>query len=313
METDGAGAPVLDPVGGESSWGALEYTLEEVNYFTQPLEVGSDIPLDSALATMMFEERFGTVRMKDFQFTISKFLAIRGEKFNKMLVLEKTEFDACRDHELPYRLRDVVLRRRIDKRLKGLLLAGLPKQSSLKHWRKKSGIATRAAPSREADASEETPGTRAMLELPKKRPSAEMDPERRVSGCVKIAPLNPLKMVNSVSFAVHLRSVEDFSEALEDARIFDEGDHLGEQPRDASNDPSKRTIFRAMRRMDLVGMAIERRLFHEEVEDDLVESITCYSDSSPVVRMELQGMLADACRKDGSRRRVVLPGGSIFY
>ena len=65
--------------------------------------------------------------------------------------------------------------------------------------------------------------------------------------------------------------------------------------------------------MDIVGMHIERRLWHQEVANDEVLSIQCYSDSSPVAGLELQGAIADVNKRGGSRRRVTLPGGSVYY
>jgi hypothetical protein len=86
-----------------------------------------------------------------------------------------------------------------------------------------------------------------------------------------------------------------------------EDDHTAERPRDTWKDVGTRTIAKAMRKLDMIGMAVERRLWHREVADDSVDTITCYADSSPVTGMEFLGMLADVNLKDGSRRRVIMP------
>ena len=98
-----------------------------------------------------------------------------------------------------------------------------------------------------------------------------------------------------------------------DAKRYDAGDVEEEVTRDASQDPGRATLQRAETRLDIVGMNIERRIWHQEVADDAVLAINCYSDSSPVVGMEIQGMLTDVVKTDGSIRRTILPGGSVFY
>ena len=68
--------------------------------------------------------------------------------------------------------------------------------------------------------------------------------------------------------------------------MYEDDDFTGEVVRDASRDPGKSCLFRSQRRMDMTGMLIQRRIWHQEVLDDEVVAVNAYSDSSPVVGME---------------------------
>ena len=72
-------------------------------------------------------------------------------------------------------------------------------------------------------------------------------------------------------------------------------------------------LDRAKAKVDVVGMLLERRIFAQEVAGDSIESIHCYSDGSPVVGAELQGMLADVVHRDRSIRKITMPGSTLHY
>jgi len=65
--------------------------------------------------------------------------------------------------------------------------------------------------------------------------------------------------------------------------------------------------------MDIVGMALERRMWAQEVKDDCVEAVNVYSDASPVTGAEIQGMIVDVVHRAGTVRRVTLPGATLQY
>jgi len=46
---------------------------------------------------------------------------------------------------------------------------------------------------------------------------------------------------------------------------------------------------------------------------DSLEAVTLQSDASPVVGAELQGMIVEFIHKDGSIRRVTVPGSTLSY
>ena len=122
-----------------------------------------------------------------------------------------------------------------------------------------------------------------------------------------------MKLINAVAFAVHLKSTAEFSDAMDSAAIYDADPNQPPPPRDRSKDVSDRHLRRKKEHLDVVGMLLQRRTFHSEVASDTVDCLNVYSDASPVVGKEIQGMVVDFTHKDGSVRRVVLPGASLAY
>jgi len=64
-------------------------------------------------------------------------------------------------------------------------------------------------------------------------------------------------------------------------------------PREDSQDVRRSQLERARARLDVVAMCMDRREFGSWMEDDALDAITMYSDASPVVGTELEGMLID--------------------
>ena len=102
--------------------------------------------------------------------------------------------------------------------------------------------------------------------------------------------MDPIRALDAIGFSLKLRQAAEFSEALGEAHIFNWTADFDPPARDRSKDPSRREIDRAKVRADVVGMAVERRIFAKEVADDNIESIRCYSDGSPVTGAEIQGI-----------------------
>ena len=122
-------------------------------------------------------------------------------------------------------------------------------------------------------------------------------------------------MVDAVALCRHLRNVHDLSDALDDFARYEwaGGDDEDIPERNRDTDPSRSALEQAKARLDVVGMLVERRIWQEEMENDRVQSINCYSDGSPVVGAELQGMVADIMHHGGTRRRMVMPGSSLHH
>jgi hypothetical protein len=89
--------------------------------------------------------------------------------------------------------------------------------------------------------------------------------------------------------------------------------------RDALRDPSAKTLWRARGKLDAVSMLLDRREFAGWKATDAVRGISLYSDASPVVGTELQGMVMDVVfhpgrGPDGNELcRRTLPGSSLPY
>jgi len=305
--------PVAGGFAGGASVGTLTWELDGVKSFEESAALSSDLDLDSPAAPITFERDYGDRRFQDSTVTVFDFLSAQQEVFAKVLQLPMQRFESLFQYAPePWCLLVLPLTPRADR---ASFLLGLPPESYVKRWRRDSrSSAAPKAKAAPAPAEPQSRGTREMLSLPLKRGlhTACADPGCQGSSGTKTS-LDPLRIVNAISFTRWLRQVDTFKDALEDGRMYEEDDFVGDNPRDATRDPATSSLFRGQRRLDIVGMNIERRLWAQEVEDDLVEAINCYSDSSPVVGTELQGMVADVIRKDKTMRRVWLPGGSIFY
>jgi len=111
-----------------------------------------------------------------------------------------------------------------------------------------------------------------------------------------------------------------FVVALDDTHeyLFQDEPEVG--PRgNKDKDVSRTTIRRALAQADLVSMSLTRRMFKTWRAQGVVKAITVYSDASPVVGVELQGMLVDIVFRagegfrDGDVIRLILPGSTLAY
>ena len=296
--------------GMRANFGRVDYDIIEAWRFAEPHMLPDDIDIDDAFAPRALEARFGQSLLEDACTTLSSFLSSSPHSFQKVIEMHKAEVDLLWGSDFPFIVSTVPLGSRVERRL---LLAGEPSLATISKWRQAAACQNARGGAKTATAAStagQTPAERAALDLPARWVRAE---NQRQASSTGISAADPLRQVNAVAFALHLRQVADFSEALDDARRYEMNDFDGEETRDASADPVKSNIMRATRRMDIVGMNVERRLWHAEVANDEVESIQCFSDSSPVTGTEIQGMLVDVIKKVAPRRRVILPCGSVFY
>ena len=147
--------------------------------------------------------------------------------------------------------------------------------------------------------------------LPEQFASAEPSEHSRVKGRAEI---DPVRVIRAINVAQNLRQPALFQEVLE-GRV----DYLGMEASDIdirhdyTLDPTRRTMDYALARADVVSMNLQRRQFHQWRKEDRVRSINVYSDASPVVGAELQGMIIDVNMSDGPRERIVLPGSTLAY
>ena len=70
---------------------------------------------------------------------------------------------------------------------------------------------------------------------------------------------------------------------------------------------------KALARADVVAMFLQRRQFKKLRQEDSVRSISIYSDGSPVVGAELQGMIIDVNFYDNTTEQFTLPGSTLAY
>jgi len=151
-----------------------------------------------------------------------------------------------------------------------------------------------------------------MLAPPRKRKGFPSDD--KLKRPTKNTKWDPLKIINAVNYSNFLRSEKEFTSSLDAAGKYNRDPSDDETPaRDKKMDPARATRMRGRQRCDLVGMLLERREFKVWMKDDAIRSIHLYSDASPVVGVELQGMLIDVVLKNGEIVRRTLPGSQLSY
>ena len=125
---------------------------------------------------------------------------------------------------------------------------------------------------------------------------------------------DPVRLIEAINVAQHLRQPDLFRTVLEGCMDYlglEESNHA--IAHDFDLDPSRSTMDKALARADVVAMNIQRRQFHAWREADAIRSVNIYSDASPVVGAELQGMVIDINLNDGTTERMILPGSTLAY
>jgi len=236
---------------------------------------------------------------------------LRDVDDDKQLILEFAgAHDAVlpEDAPVPYVLRSVKLAMRTS----GLerLMPNLPPRTFIARWRKTHGVKRKAVHEGERGSWEDT-----FLELP-----AATRP--RVDGSAP-APANPnqrkydhrfdpIKVIKGLLFGRFLKSSRDFSDALGAARAYENSDYEAED-RPRNLDQGRSTRDRALARLDVVSILLDRREFHADRVHDQILGIDLYTDASPNCGIEFQGMITDIYKKSGEHRRITLPGSSLRY
>ena len=151
-----------------------------------------------------------------------------------------------------------------------------------------------------------------VLELPPGYDDNDEDDEasEEGDGASRKDDFDAERWLSGLEIVSMLRSSRFFTKVMNTAHQYD---NPGAPPRDSSNDPSRSSWDRRGSELDVVDMLLQRRQFHADQVTDAVQSIHLYSDSSPVTGEELQGMVMDVVRKDGTYSRGVLPGASLCY
>ena len=195
-------------------------------------------------------------------------------------------------------------------------VGGQPTKKDLKLWRRAAsanyilaGFASAPEPSIPVPNEHDNP----LLYLP---PGPRFEQfssacyRRNVRGRAEVDPVRKLRAIN---VAQHLRQPALFQQVLEGAIDYLGMEEGNEIEHDYRLDPSRGTMDKSLARAVVVAMNLQRRLFRLWRRDDLIRSINIYSDASPVVGAELQGMLIDVNFKDNSSRRLTLPGSTLAY
>ena len=235
--------------------------------------------------------------------------------FGNIATLPEDAWDRLLESHLPKVIRRVSLGKRIAWQN---LVPDQPVKSAVNYWRRQSQIGRRVVsvgprlPDRNDDLA-----TKVVLRLPTTR-SATGYASEGFEGPRQALPgrkreLDPIRALDAVDFSLKLKQRAEFTDALDKAHVFNWKQDFDPPPRDSSDDPNKSDLDRAKAKADVVGMLIERRIFEHEVLQNDIASIHCFSDGSPVVGAELQGMIAEIVHHDRSVHKITLPGSTLHY
>ena len=294
---------------GAPPWGKVLYKLVECHALQDPFNCSSDVVAHNSTLEL---ERAAEDRVLKFrEGRVRDLLSTPEAKYDRILdvpphFVERAAV-AC-----PVLVRTVMMLRRMEP---DALVPHNPPESWVTKWRKECGVcrkrATPVAPS-EAEVWEN-----ACLELPRvgARTEAE-EPAQTGRGPARLKQRrDPVKVIDALDFARHLRSLDDFSVAIDKGNRYDReaDDSASDVVRDATKDPSTAALHRAKRRMDTTGMLLERRLFHADMATDNIDAISIFTDASPTTGSEIQGLVAEFILKSGEVRSCVLPGATLSY
>jgi len=190
---------------------------------------------------------------------------------------------------------------------------GQPYISTIESWRRKLPIDSDIGRRRNRKRPPPTDAyADIVLEMPTARRRVEPQPGRQGTGALRNRKeVDPLHLVRALFFARHLNDAREFTEAVDDAHDYE---HAGDgSKRDSSVDPSRTSIDRGMQKLDITDLLLHRRELHADAKTDNLVAVSLFSDASPTTGTEVQGMVLDLLRRDGSTDRIVLPGCTLLY
>ena len=243
--------------GADGIWGRLEYAFTDLVRLAHPWEAPPDLPFHAAIGPRRLEMFLRGKDLEDGRKVVA-LLDASTVMFEKCVEVPRPQVGAGFCADLPYVVHTMALGRRISPRS---IMLNSPPMSSIARWRRELGVVSRGSSVTRRGARPPT-SERVLLEVPTEPKKRQRNPSERQAHAPAVAPtpkLDPLKSSNAVAFSLHLRQVSDFSEALSDARRYDANDSDDDSvERDATRDPQRSSLQRAARRVDIVGMGVER-------------------------------------------------------
>jgi len=194
------------------------------------------------------------------------------------------------------------------------LLPNLPPRSSIQRWRAEAGAARLRPVAADPLEAQRLDYERVLLELPGRRQSSSSTSGAAQQGFHRRGTaFDPIRLVLALGFATFLKRTTDFAEAHEACKEYDHYSDEEERRPMTKVHPGDATLRRAKARLDVVGMLFDRREIHALLATKQIRSITINTDASPVVGLELQGVVVDLMLVDDSKKQVVCPGATLTY
>ena len=308
----GPGAGARDR-GSERPWGVVTYVVEQAWKLDESVDLPLSFDETSAAATVELARYCKDLAFSLVPGTVGDLLDASGIVFSRLHYC--ADGDRFFEEPRPSLLRTVHMRLRVQH---GLLFRDFPPKSAIARWRRDADV--RRAPNKRSRAEDAVPppeprSAQLLFELPELK-KARIEPASSSLGNMPTRlqkRWDPIKVLNAVAVSSHLRQVKEFTAAVHDVDTYTADPDNPPPPRDPAADVGRTTLDMGKAKADVVGMLVHRRRFHAEMEDDLIDAIGIYSDASPVVGAEIQGMVLDFVRANGEVRRVPLPGSTLTY
>ena len=289
-------------------WGRIEYMVDDIWQLSERVALVAAFDFASGMAPMTLLQCCKDVLLLDPAEAVGEFIDSSDVEFH--CISRSVDVARLLVEQRPTLLREVALTARV---APDMLYRRHPPQSSIDRWRGEAGAKRR-------------PKAPAASEVVEPRPTAEdtillaLPDELKPQAAPAAAALkpwdratDPIKVINAIAMSLHLRQEKELSETVDDALIYVADPDNPPPPRDHGGDVGRTAIQTGKGKADVVGLLLHRRQFHYEMSLDLIDAINIYSDASPVVGAEIQGMLVDFVFPDGTYRRVQLPGATLSY
>ena len=246
---------------------------------------------------------------------VASFLSSSSVSFETVLDVHPHFVAQAAAGSLPVLFRTVNMTARIEP---GFLIDCHPALNLVSRWRAECGVSRKRrarSPARGSEDTKEDVFESVLLELPARAHVEKLMPYRRGGPPQMQRQEDPVKSVRGLAYANFLKNVEEFGGSLDAGQRYDRDDDDDDSDivRDATGDAHVSKISRRKRRMDAVGMCLERRLFHADMATDGIRTISVYSDASPVSGAEIQGMILEFVKHDDSVRQCILPASALRY
>lgn len=302
-----------EAVVGGGVCGAVVYSLRRFVALDNVATLPAGFNVSGPLASLHVLAAIGDATVADDGSTVSRFLMAQGVRVEKeALICSSAEAAILRTAAPgPQRFRHVPIYRRWADPARRI--CSLPKQSVFKRWRKANRYEIQS--DSDGDAQQQPAATAQIADhltyIPHSRVLQTERPRQETP--VGGPATDPVRLVHALSVLQHLRSPKLFVVALDDAYDYLFQDDDGREARNSEKDPRRSSLQKALARADVVSLNITRRMFKQWRQEGVVKAINVFSDASPVVGTELQGMLVDVVLTNGEVHRIILPGSTLAY
>jgi len=306
-------APGPRPRRAQPPWGFIQYRMEQAVTLAVPLALPDDFDSANAFVGRRLRDLCVGCSLTDGDSTCGEYLVHHLPHVAlSVLTLESCVASAAVAAGSAMIAHSVALTSR---GVASALVLAQPERSLVNRWRAELLDRNRMQAQDQAAAAED-PWARIALELPERRAQEVNAFQNAAAGSLpgKHYPRDPIHVIRSLGFSKFIRNQKRFSEALDAADGFSLKAELGAAPaRDHADDIARTNRQIGDKRVDVLGMLLQRREFRANRLLDRILLINLFTDASPVTGEELQGMIMEQVFTNKEVQRDTLPGSTLRY